>query len=784
MSGRLRRSARGSAVRAWLAGSLLVLGGPLFAVPASQDEAVCRDVPELAPTAPPVWDARDPLAGFADVYTQGDLAAQRAHVAALAAPERGREALDARVAELAAVARHGSEAALRAAAIEALALLEGDRAAGALALLVRALPPEEDLAAAEALVGRAAVGEELLVLLADAASGAEPLRAAVWLALMEGFEEAFAACGAAHHEDVLVAARKHPSGEVRAEADRTLVRTLDRLGAQRDDARALLVLDRVVDGWSRTELDLYAANYLIRSGRELERAAVLAARVWEREALADDWPAVRQRFLARYLQAAAELAQGAPREAYVALDAAAAVLEEALSGRPDLQPEPARPSKHGGETAHDLFELRGLVELLAAHAALAEGAAAGDPVVLGHLRAAHENALLAQLRRLATDDQAGYESLDGLFDHELAPRRLVFSAPDNPTWSGPGRDRGLDVLLAVGRAMAVVGGPELPGFEAPTAVAPGFGPARDDLRRANLLKLMQPAELAAIQRRLNQSWDQNELQILELRRRLVTEDLQRALEEDFPNLDDLRIPSMYALTMASDLNREDRAEEAVALAERLFADMDAAGELDDGANGSWLAARIELELGGALGEAGRPRDAVPVLESAVRRLEAIENTLVERRADEREARRLPLYDTQIEQTQRMQSQVLVALAVNANVRLGDPKTALAYFERAYALDESEFMRGLLACYRARFGADDEARQLLRTIRPSPPVYYNLACAWALLGEADRALELLARELAENHPTPGALARQKRWAREDPDLASLAEDPRFLELTAP
>ena len=774
--------------RQGLAGAGLVMGllfgGAAHAGAALQDGDACRAVPELAPAPPTVWEASDPLAGFADVYTNGDLGAQRAHVAALAAPERGLDALEERVAELAAVARYGAEAVLRGEATEALAVLEGDRAAGELALLVRALPPEEDLVAAEALVGRAALGEELLVLLGDAASGVAPLRAAVWVALLEGFEEAFAACGAEHHEDILVAARLHPSAEVRAEADRTLVRTLDRLGTLRDDARALAVLDRVVAGWSRTELDLYAANFLIRGGRELERAAALAERVWEREPLAEDWPSVRQRFLSRYLLAAARLAEGAPRAAYVALDVAAAVLEEALSSRPDLQPEPARPSKHGGETAHDLFELRGLVELLAAHAALAEGAAPGDPIVLGHLRAAHENALLAQLRRLATDDQAGYESLDGLFDHELAPRRLVFSAPDSPTWSGPGRDRGLDVLLAVGSAMAVVGGPELPGFAGPTAVAPGFGPAQDDARRANLLKLMLPAELAAIQRRLNQSWDQNELQILELRRRILTEDLQRALEEDFPNLDDLRVPSMYALTMASDLNREDRAEEAVALAEKLFADMDTAGELDDGANGSWLAARIELELGGALGEAGRPRDAVPVLESAVRRLEAIENTLVERRVDEREARRLPLYDAQIEQTQRMQSQVLVALAVNANVRLGDPRTAVAYFERAYALDDSEFMRGLLACYRARFGAADEARQLLRTIRPSPPVYYNLACAWALLGEADQALELLARELAENHPTPGALARQKRWAREDPDLSSLAEDPRFLELTAP
>jgi hypothetical protein len=53
--------------------------------------------------------------------------------------------------------------------------------------------------------------------------------------------------------------------------------------------------------------------------------------------------------------------------------------------------------------------------------------------------------------------------------------------------------------------------------------------------------------------------------------------------------------------------------------------------------------------------------------------------------------------------------------------------------------------------------------------------YNLACSEALLGEADAALEHLARAV-ELHP-PFAEA-----AREDDDFASLREDPRFARIS--
>jgi FimV-like protein len=55
---------------------------------------------------------------------------------------------------------------------------------------------------------------------------------------------------------------------------------------------------------------------------------------------------------------------------------------------------------------------------------------------------------------------------------------------------------------------------------------------------------------------------------------------------------------------------------------------------------------------------------------------------------------------------------------------------------------------------------------------SPYGKYNLACAYARMGEKDRALDLLSEVVAKGVPVPMA---------GDPDLASLTTEPRFLEL---
>jgi tetratricopeptide (TPR) repeat protein len=76
------------------------------------------------------------------------------------------------------------------------------------------------------------------------------------------------------------------------------------------------------------------------------------------------------------------------------------------------------------------------------------------------------------------------------------------------------------------------------------------------------------------------------------------------------------------------------------------------------------------------------------------------------------------------------------------------------------------------------GRPAEARTLLldalERYEDKSVLLYNLACAEAMLGETDEALKHL----------QGAIELQPdaaEWARDDHDLASLHDDPRFTEL---
>jgi Flp pilus assembly protein TadD len=75
---------------------------------------------------------------------------------------------------------------------------------------------------------------------------------------------------------------------------------------------------------------------------------------------------------------------------------------------------------------------------------------------------------------------------------------------------------------------------------------------------------------------------------------------------------------------------------------------------------------------------------------------------------------------------------------------------------------------------------DEARRLLREglerDPDSPELTYNMACLEALQGDRNAALPWLRRSIEHG-------AKFRAWAREDEDLQSLREDPRFVELTA-
>jgi len=726
------------------------------------------------------------LAGGGDLQRVADESvpmAERADAArALGATELGLAQAEERAAVLSRLALSAPDSGLRAAALEGLAGVEGLAATEALMRLVRELPPEEDLDAAKKLVERPGTAAAQLQLLRPIEV---PLRGAVQAVLFGGLGRAFVDAGSAADAALFARGLQHPDQAVRAAANRALGDSLAGLANLRSDERALALFgDLAGSGWSKAEMRIREATYLLGGGRNIERALRAAQSVERLTRGRADLESRRLRFFGFYLEAACMLGLGAPEAAFPPLMRASLVVDGMDMQRLDLVPDPTRPSKMTGAEAGNLLNLRGLVDLTAAYAAIAAGAAPGDKLVLEHLTRAHEFNLWSQLRIAATDDGAGPGSFDELIEHDFAPRRLVLSAPDSKVWSGKGRGRALDLSLEIGQAASFVLGDELPGFARPENAADGFGSARADPRRFGLLKLLRPAEKTAVERRLSESWDQFEMQMLELRRRALSDQIEKDRENEYKDLSDLRLPSTYALSLVEELRAENRADEAVELAARLHAELEASGRLDEGAWGAWLAARVEIARGGALGDAARPKEAIDVLESAVRKLEAVENTIQERKDQERDPRGLALYDRQIEQTQKLRAQALVGLAVNSNVRLGDPERALVYFEAAYKLDNSDFMRGLLACYRARFGAKEEARALLRTIRPAPAVYYNLACAYSLLGDADQAIAMLQREFDENHPTPGSLARQKEWSRSDPDLAGVAEDPRFIAMTAP
>ena len=132
---------------------------------------------------------------------------------------------------------------------------------------------------------------------------------------------------------------------------------------------------------------------------------------------------------------------------------------------------------------------------------------------------------------------------------------------------------------------------------------------------------------------------------------------------------------------------------------------------------------------------------------------------------------------------RMLAQGHVSLAVSANVLRGDRERAGYHCRRAFELSGSDFNRILYACHLARRGAADRARRLAEPVDVAPNLYYNLACTWALLGQKDRALDLLEKDFAENHLTPRARNLHREWARRDRDLEALRGTERFRRLMA-
>jgi Flp pilus assembly protein TadD len=68
-------------------------------------------------------------------------------------------------------------------------------------------------------------------------------------------------------------------------------------------------------------------------------------------------------------------------------------------------------------------------------------------------------------------------------------------------------------------------------------------------------------------------------------------------------------------------------------------------------------------------------------------------------------------------------------------------------------------------------AEKALRKAIERVPHDPNSYYNLACAYAMLGEKDKALDALGKAVAAGFT-------DRRWMGQDSNLDGLRGDPRF------
>ncbi|HVS10171.1 MAG TPA: hypothetical protein VMS76_09895 [Planctomycetota bacterium] len=721
--------------------------------------------------------------------TDPDLEVRANLVALLARPDLGAELAGARVDALEALALADLEPELRSAAVEGLARIDAPESSAALERLLRALAPAERALAAAALSAQPRARGKVLDLVQRAfaargpadPSGARPLPEDSLVELIaRGYGPALAesAGGGDAPLDLapLVQGSRHPSPQIRGAARLAIegfVGRLRYLGELERADRALAALARA--GLDPLGLLARRAALALQTGNG-EKALELARELAARTRAQDEIDGRRRAASAALLEAAALFALERPDESQAALDRAAALLDGLERERMDLRSE-----RLAGEHALAL-EAHATVELYRILCALELGGEPQDAALLERARAAHELALRAQLARVGGRfPPPASESLDQLFANPLGPSALLFAGPREGALA-PERSAKLEEGL--GTVLATVAPLELPGFPRAEPDTARLRDPIEDPQRFNLLRRIQSAQIESVQERIAELRSgtargvEPERALSELTLwSAVLNDMQRSRqrdpESDFVSLKRLRSPSDAALGLALTLREEGRSAAAREIALRVRADLDRLDARLRSTPVELLAARADELVGSSWMDEAKPEEAERVLLASLERLEAIERDLEERQA----AQGVALLRGQ-------RSSVLVALAVNSNVKLRRPERALEYFERAYELRRDDFMRVLLACYRARAGRADDARAVLREVPPSPVNYYNLACTDALLGDADTALDYLRLDFTTNHKSPAALERQKTWARSDPDLDSLREDARFRRLVEP
>lgn len=706
-------------------------------------------------------------------------------VAFLGRGDLGASGLAERVAALAGLALDDPEMSLRADAIERLASLERLESAAALdAILDEIEGPLRGFAAA-LLADRPSARDivERRVRAGDASDPdvLGPMLAAYGRFLAEGDD----ASGAAR----ILAGRRDPDPVVRRGARLGLDAYLARLITGGEAVRAAAAVEELESiGLDPAEGALLRGRTWLMLGDDPAQASRAVSGILAETSTSHDREARSLRASALQIDAAARIAGSSTpesaREARVPLAEAERLLDGLLAER--LDRTNARLAREHASWLHR----RAQCELLEIVRTIAEGPgedplSGQTPERIAYLvesgRRIHSLEIEAQLA-LALAGTTGAASLDALLEDDLSPPALFLENPRSSAWPTP---RALSVRAAIGRILASVARDEMPGFEPLPGVAAETADPLLDPERADRLHRILTA-------RKDETWRAYQELSERLRREMAgnpaapsAEDAERiqVLNREWLDLLDAsqreekgepravlksRGPSLYGMGLVRALREEGLPARARALALAVKADLEKSGDLKR----YWLIeAEIELAIGSTYGDEDDPARAEIEITRAVERLETIETALKERGASPRD----------LAVVQGLRSSALVALAVNANVKMHDPERALAYFERAFELRQDEFMRVLRACYSARSGRGEEARAILRELTPSPANLYNVACTWALLGERDLALDCLRRNLELNPMSAGARKKQNEWARRDPDLASLREDPRFLEI---
>jgi hypothetical protein len=672
-------------------------------------------------------------------------------------------------------------AEVRQAALESLGSLRTEAAAEALLSAIDVLPPHERTAAAEVLsgmrVGRARRAEVIRRAFSEVSSrGTLPpdVLARLLISYGIGLAETESGGDTAADRAPLVLGRTHPDPAVRRGARRALDAFLGRLRELDQHRRADRMLGALIDDGLPVRAVLFNRTVAVLEEGGVDPAVALeGARKLDRSSQGrESWSDLRWRSRAALLEGIALIALERFDGAEEALLRAGDLLDGLIALRIDRSGGLA-----GFEEQTELLHERSLVEFSRAFRRIAAGGRPDDLALLEILRRAHRLQLEAQWTATAGDTVV-VNSMEPFFDAPLSPFRLVFAITPHPAWPP---ERCISLRRKIGRSLASISAREMPGFDPfPDLPAELADPVLDP-RREELLSSIIQAEIDSLTREFDRlrakailvAGDDPAI-IAEMRRvslMLSQQEIdgrEKGLEERFF---DLRVPEPASLQLAVVLLTEGETARCRLIASAL---LDALEERELPQRYSWavsLAARAHLAIGGAWTDENEADRAEEEMLEALVLLEDLKSHFREVGA---EGMALTM--------EGAIADALVSLAVNANVKMREPEKALEYFERAYELRQNDYMRILLACYRARSGRPEEARELIRGIPVSPMGYYNLACTYSLLGDLELALELLERDFEETRRSPRALAKQKEWAREDPDLEGLWEDPRFQWLT--